>query len=810
MVRVSSLLSVCLSLWSLLAVAATGGQQQELQREHGQLSVEIGSDAGSSGIVRRQKAASAARATTQGEQPAPSVLAELDEHGAAFLEEELEEHSEEEMDSDEDEEEDDEEELEIDGAALKDLKVHHGVGEVSHVAFDDFDKDEAMFKRVIVPSGDPALLQHVRNTCRMTLAKVMKMLDFKIRTVSLTNNSLSKEEMQTYADIKIAYANGEDFSKVHDLVVRGVSMVDLQTAVQAGEIWTMDDHELMLNSCYSKDPQDKLEERTRTNLGEFIVQGDMVIRPDSGATALWENGQVKYCLKANLKEAAKKSFLYAIDHVSSQVPCISFTEVPFNNATKLCESDGPAVIVQSDAPGCWSHVGAGPKPANPEKPSLIQHAQKLNLGFGCELQGEAIHQLCQTLGMVHEQARKDRDQYLKIASENTDAALFEVNFPTNDGVTTGHPFDFFSIMLGNYRAFSKNGGPTMEPKPSEHLQKVIGQRMALSQNDVEQLGRMYGCQSKVKPSSLTKDLAYRVLLGEGMVADGSCKDANYTGLKQRNWTNGVLSESEYHCKALNHLCQDEQYGGRVRSTCPQTCLMCVPVLTEEQLKIENEQRQAITKGSGKFFDNWLGHHAHYEAKVQYKATTTSTTEAPWAPARLNASTGQYEWDPSQPCQDKPMTDIKFMNGPRATCFELTNYCNHPTLGNQVKNTCPETCGLCGLETRRQWIGNWVAKNRRCTDLNATDSPQITLGGAMAACSELKPFCTGHPDSRYVMMKCAGTCELCSESAANKEEVSTPSIPFSSTAEPTEVQNKEYGCARRRRWGFCYTRRRRIH
>eukprot|EP00929_Paragymnodinium_shiwhaense_P033301 TRINITY_DN18311_c0_g1_i2.p1 TRINITY_DN18311_c0_g1~~TRINITY_DN18311_c0_g1_i2.p1 ORF type:complete len:262 (+),score=50.13 TRINITY_DN18311_c0_g1_i2:1120-1905(+) len=257
------------------------------------------------------------------------------------------------------------------------------------------------------------------------------------------------------------------------------------------------------------------------------------------------------------------------------------------------------------------------------------------------------------------------------------------------------------------------------------------------------------------------------------------------------------------------LCQDKQYGARVRSTCPQTCLMCVPVLTEEEMHLEEEERKAIAKGSGKFFDNWMGHYVHYAADVEFKATTTTTTEAPSARSLANVrnATGG-EWDPTKTCEDQPNTDIKFKNGPRATCFELTNYCQHPALGEQVRNSCPETCGLCGIETRRQWIGNWMHANKRCHDLNITEQPQITLGGALAACNQLKLFCKGHPDSRYVLQKCAGTCELCVE---KKVEVSTTTnIPFTFTQEVEEVQTKEYGCARRRRWGFCYTRRRRVH
>lgn len=56
---------------------------------------------------------------------------------------------------------------------------------------------------------------------------------------------------------------------------------------------------------------------------------------------------------------------------------------------------------------CWSQVGYRRK-----SPQLI------SLGNGCNFKGIITHEMTHCLGFYHEQARTDRDKYVKIFWEN--------------------------------------------------------------------------------------------------------------------------------------------------------------------------------------------------------------------------------------------------------------------------------------------------------------------------------------------------------------------------------------------------------
>lgn len=87
----------------------------------------------------------------------------------------------------------------------------------------------------------------------------------------------------------------------------------------------------------------------------------------------------------------------------------------------------------------------------------------------------------------------------------------------------------------------------------------------------------------------------------------------------------------------------------------------------------------------------------------------------------------------------------------------------------------------------------------CADRARLDAPIITVNGEALDCPSLKRFCVGHPKSEYVVVKCPLTCSTCQ------------GLPVTTTTKPPRnSDSREHGCSRRRRWGFCYTRRRRAN
>mmetsp|Transcript_147153 Transcript_147153/g.256862 ORF Transcript_147153/g.256862 Transcript_147153/m.256862 type:complete len:283 (-) Transcript_147153:16-864(-) len=147
------------------------------------------------------------------------------------------------------------------------------------------------------------------------------------------------------------------------------------------------------------------------------------------------------------------------------------------------------------------------------------------------------------------------------------------------------------------------------------------------------------------------------------------------------------------------------------------------------------------------------------------------------------------------CYDATQTGIRFKAGAAATCHDLLNYCDHKDIGKQVQHACPSTCGECELTVEGPYVDE-----QECEDLQTEDHPQFTVNGEMSGCSDIKSFCWNHPDSILIRRKCALTCGTC-------ERYSPPPPPVHGTDE-VQLPGDEGGCDRRRRYGFCSSRRRR--
>lgn len=151
-----------------------------------------------------------------------------------------------------------------------------------------------------------------------------------------------------------------------------------------------------------------------------------------------------------------------------------------------------------------------------------------------------------------------------------------------------------------------------------------------------------------------------------------------------------------------------------------------------------------------------------------------------------------------PCYDSIVTGVRFKNGPQASCLDLANYCNHSTLFYHVQAACRLTCGLCEAH-----VGHVEGQ---CDDLQAHDEPEFMVAGQLAACTELTDFCQGgFSESYLVRHKCPRTCGACPEQMSSTHSSYTTSKEYTTENSGTSDQAE---CDRRRRWGFCTTRRRR--
>ena len=150
------------------------------------------------------------------------------------------------------------------------------------------------------------------------------------------------------------------------------------------------------------------------------------------------------------------------------------TKIRFIARNAATASQYPNYVRFEDQGGCFSSVGmAGGK-------------QIISLGSNCT-KGNAIHEIGHTLGLWHEQSRKDRDSFVTIVWQNIDAAMRH-NFDqhVSDGDDVG-PYDYGSIMHYPRTAFSINGRDTIVAKNNT----PIGQRDKLSQGDISAVAQLY-------------------------------------------------------------------------------------------------------------------------------------------------------------------------------------------------------------------------------------------------------------------------------------------------------------------------------
>lgn len=207
----------------------------------------------------------------------------------------------------------------------------------------------------------------------------------------------------------------------------------------------------------------KLQSKIKGNRGQFKPKKSI----------LWESGTIAYAMSSKLPKDQVLSIVETLEQISVS------TNVEFQQVSGDFPQDY-LIFMPSDEI-CASYLGK------------IGGQQPIFLKPDCgskEIRHEAMH----ALGFVHEQSRKDRDQYVKINWDNIEPG-FENQFDiAPDAYLENYrgfvfAFDYNSVMLYSPMHFSKDKkSKTIESTTNKDIAPLQG---SLSDTDVQRINYLY-------------------------------------------------------------------------------------------------------------------------------------------------------------------------------------------------------------------------------------------------------------------------------------------------------------------------------
>lgn len=217
--------------------------------------------------------------------------------------------------------------------------------------------------------------------------------------------------------------------------------------------------------------------------------------------------------------------------------------------------------------GCASYIGD----ANVGKQSLL-------LASECITKGTVQHEFMHALGFYHEQSLADRDEYIKVNTENIDPYSLPQFEKRNDGDNLGSKYDYGSVLHYPKDAFSKNGRDTITTLNGAY----IGQREEADDMDIVQIRLLYQCISgprtlaDYKENMCTTDCpCWKNAVG--CTGDDTCQDGLHCSTD--NKCESVHKHNPKMCMDLNIRCKARKkmklcFELTTRLVCRKSCDLC--------------------------------------------------------------------------------------------------------------------------------------------------------------------------------------------------------------------------------------------
>ena len=227
---------------------------------------------------------------------------------------------------------------------------------------------------------------------------------------------------------------------------------------------------------------DGIEIECERKSGLDFFQGDIVIQPITKASGtnnskcLWPGGIVYYTIHENFPD--KERIIQGMDLFSK-------TNITFKQRTN--EENYIEFKYIKDA-GCYSYVG------------MIGGKQLIVIDTWGKA-GAVAHEIGHSIGLYHEHAKRDRDDYIEVKDDNIKWGK-KHNFKIHKESIGTIGFDFNSLMLYSSYAWSKNGKPTIVYSETK-LPFPDPQTNQFTESDIKLINIMYPAKPMVRTINIS-------------------------------------------------------------------------------------------------------------------------------------------------------------------------------------------------------------------------------------------------------------------------------------------------------------------